>query len=92
MSRVYDKQAARVRPWHGELGVVIGDRHKAKGKLQEAEAWCRRVLSYAPLHPGATAHLADVLRQTGNPDAAEQLCANLERRMGRGAGCAAHAG
>ena len=90
MSRVYDKQAARVRPWHGELGVVIGDRHKARGELQEAEAWYRRVLSYAPLHPVATAHLADILRETGNPETAEQLCANLERRIRRSTECARH--
>ena len=88
MTRVYDKQATRVRPWYAELGVLIGDRYRAAAKLQEAETWYRRVLSYAPLHPAATANLAGVLRQTDRQDVAEELCRNLERRVGQVAACA----
>lgn len=84
MARVYDKQATRVRPWHGELGVLIGDRKKQAGAIGEAETWYRRVLVYAPLHRIATERLATLLRTQGDIASATQLCANLQQRTGRG--------
>jgi DNA-binding winged helix-turn-helix (wHTH) protein/Flp pilus assembly protein TadD len=84
MTRVYDKQAARIRPWYAELGVAIADRHKDAGAPGEAEAWYRRVLVYAPLHRTATDHLASLLRTQGDTEAAEKLCAALTERTGTG--------
>ena len=82
MGRVYDKQSVRVRPWYAELGVLIGDRHRDQGAPVEAETWYRRVLSYAPLHKGATEHLAALLRARGDAVAAAALCTNLKERAG----------
>ena len=84
MTRVYDKQAARIRPWYAELGVVIADRHKTAGALSEAETWYRRVLVYAPLHRTATEHLASLLHAQGDTAAADKLCATLTERAGAG--------
>jgi DNA-binding winged helix-turn-helix (wHTH) protein/Tfp pilus assembly protein PilF len=82
MTRVYDKQAARVRPWYAELGVLIADRHKDAGDLAEAESWYRRVLVYAPLHRTATEQLAVLLRMRGDIAGADSLCANFKQRAG----------
>jgi tetratricopeptide (TPR) repeat protein len=82
MTRVYDKQAARVRPWYAELGVLIGDRHKEAGASAEAESWYRRVLAYAPLHRPATEHLAVLLRSESDDASADKLCTSLKDRTG----------
>lgn len=82
MTRVYQKEAARIRPWYAELGVVIADRHRDNGSLAEAESWYRRVLSYAPLHRGATERLAALLRSQGDTASAGTLCATLKQRTG----------
>jgi transcriptional activator of cad operon len=82
MARVYDSQSARVRPWHGALGVVIGDRYKTYGNHAAAEIWYRTVLAEAPLHVEATGRLAALLREIGDASAAESLCANLRARTG----------
>jgi DNA-binding winged helix-turn-helix (wHTH) protein/Flp pilus assembly protein TadD len=84
MTRVYDLQAARIRPWYGELGVLIGDRYRDRGEPVKAEPWYRRVLVYAPLHPAATSHLAALLRTQGDATAAESLCSNLRLKTGNG--------
>ena len=86
MTRVYDKQATRVRPWYAELGVLIADRHKDAGDTAEAESWYRRVLVYSPLHRAATEHLAAMLKAQGDIATAETLCANLKHRAGAGCG------
>lgn len=82
MTRIYDKEAARVRPWYAELGVLIADRHRAGGALGEAETWYRRVLVYAPLHRIATSHLAALLKSQGETGTATELCTVLKRRTG----------
>ena len=88
MTRVYDRQAARVRPWYAELGVLIGDRHKAAGDLRDAEVWYRRVLTYAPFHAAATARLAALLRNAGDTAGAAKLCGDLVQRVGPAPDCA----
>lgn len=84
MTRVYDKEAARVRPWYAELGVVIADRHREQGGAGEAETWYRRVLVYAPLHRTATERLAALLSSQGDVNGAAGLCATLKQRSGTG--------
>ena len=87
MTRVYDQQAVRLLPWYAALGVVIGDRHAARGDGDKAVLWYRRVLDYAPLHPDATRKLALLLLQSGNSAAAQTLCAELQRRIGTSEAC-----
>jgi two-component SAPR family response regulator len=67
--------------------VAIGDRHQAAGRLTEAEVWYRRALEHTPLHSAATRGLARVLRESGDAEAAERLCRELEARLGSGQGC-----
>lgn len=89
MSRVYAREPARIRPWYAETGVVIGREHERAGRLDMAELWYRRVLGYAPLHPGATAGLARMLAGGGDRAAAERLCSELTARTGPDLECAA---
>ena len=87
MARVYGAQTVRVRPWHSELGIHIGDAYRARGELKQSEQWYRKVLDGAPLHPGATGRLAGVLQQSGEEKAARELCAALKSRLGDAADC-----
>ena len=80
MERVYDVQTSRIRPWHADVGVLIGDRYAEAGQPHDAESWYRRVLALAPLHHEATQGLAQVLRHGGDPEAARRLCTELEQR------------
>lgn len=89
MSRAYAQEAQRVRPWQGEVGVLIAERYTARGELDVAERWYRRVLSEAPLHEGAVVGLATLLRQRGDAAGAAQLCAELIRSTGANAACEA---
>ena len=92
MTRVYEQQKSQLLPWYADTGVLVADRHRALGHTREAEQWYRRVLEFAPMHPAATTRLADLLRRSGRADAAQRLCADLQRRVGRNAGCATPAG
>lgn len=88
MERGYASEPQRIRPWQSALGNLIGDRYRSDGKLSEAEAWYRRVLVNAPLDPGATSRLAELLAARGERAAAEQLCADLVARIGPHSECA----
>jgi len=83
MTRAYDKQAARIRPWYADIAVMIGDRYRLRGDLKQAESFFRRVLEYAPFHRGAIKRLATALSEAGNLQAARNLYARLELRIGR---------
>ncbi|MCB1627442.1 MAG: tetratricopeptide repeat protein, partial [Xanthomonadales bacterium] len=78
MERAYAREPARIRGWDAALGVLIGDRHWQRGDGLQAEAWYRRVLRIAPLHPAATRALAGVLQVQGDTAGAAQLCAGLD--------------
>jgi len=82
MTRQYDNETTRIRPWYAELAVLIGDRYRDTGTLAAAESWYRRVLVYAPLHKTATGRLAGLLRKQGDLPSAERLCTNLMARTG----------
>jgi transcriptional activator of cad operon len=87
MERVYAEEAQRVRPWQGALGVLIAERHAARGEMDEAERWYRLVLAEAPRHEGAVVGLAALLNQKGDAAGAAQLCAELIRSTGANAAC-----
>jgi len=87
MARLYDETPQQVGPWHAPLGVSIGRHHEAIGQAVEAEIWYRRVLSLSPLHADVTASLAALLRQNGESEEAERLCARLADRTGGEAQC-----
>lgn len=89
MTRVYDSETPRVRPWYAPLGVLIGDRHAAAGEVQVAEIWYRKVLVYAPLNLGATSGLADLRSRARDPDGARAICQALVERTGPAPACAA---
>lgn len=88
MSRVYDHEASRVRPWQADLGLLIGDRYLAQGKLAEAESWYRRVLVQTPFHRGATTALARLLVRNGDATGAAELCRKLSDHAGPSSDCA----
>jgi DNA-binding winged helix-turn-helix (wHTH) protein/Tfp pilus assembly protein PilF len=87
MGRAYESDAVRVRPWHAGMGVLIAERYRDRGDLTAAEGWYRRVLAYSPLHPAATRGLAGVLREGGDAQAADRLCAELAERLGPEEAC-----
>jgi transcriptional activator of cad operon len=74
MTRSYAQESARVRPWQSALGVLIGDRYRARGDRAQAEAWYRRVLAAAPLDEPALAALIALLHDAGDAEAATALC------------------
>lgn len=82
MTRAYQRETPRIQPWYAELATTIGDRHRAAGRLGEAETWYRRALEFIPLHPAATAGLAKVLRAAGDAAGAARLCGELKGRLG----------
>lgn len=88
MTRVYDREAPRVRPWYAPLGVLIGDRHAAAGRLETAAHWYRKVLDYAPLNEGATFGLARVLTRERDARGAARLCRAFIERAGPTSWCA----
>ena len=90
MTRVYDRTPVQVRPWHADLGVLIAARYRARGDMPAAETWYRRVLAQSPLHPAATAGLAQVLRAGGDSAQADRLCAELAQRTGAVDACPAN--
>ena len=87
MAGDYDANPAKVGAWHASLGVLVADRHRARGDASKAEAWYRRVLAISPLQPEATRGLAGVLAQGGDAAAAERLCSELEQRLGPAGDC-----
>ena len=87
MGRAYEKNPVQVRPWHAALGVLIADRHRASGDATTAETWYRRVLERSPLNADATRGLAKLLRDGGDAEGADRLCAELVARVGANERC-----
>lgn len=82
MSRVYEDQAALIRPWYSPTGLIIARGHAASGDRVTAELWYRRVLYWDPYNREATAELAALLRDSGEDAAADALCAEGAARTG----------
>lgn len=87
MARGYARNPAQIRPWHARLGVVIAERHHARGDRAAAEGWYRKVLMQSPLHPEAMRGLAALLREGGDAAGADRLCAELAQRLGAEQAC-----
>lgn len=88
MGEQYDAEVAQIRPWYAALGNMIAIRHAALGKLDAADEWYRRVLTYSPFHEEATAGLATVLVSKGEAEAADALCRERIARLGPSKICA----
>ncbi len=87
MAGDYEANPAKVGAWHASLGVLVANRHRARGDAGTAEAWYRRVLAMSPLQPEATRGLAGVLAEGGDAAAADRLCSELEQRLGPDGDC-----
>ena len=81
MSRRYDVDIAKIRPWHSDIGTLIADRLVLIDEPTEAEIWYRKVLANEPLHVGATVGLSSVLRSQGEMTEANSLCRNINERL-----------
>jgi len=92
MTRVYEKETARIRPWYAEIAVLIGDRHRDHGDSQRAAVWYRQVLAYAPFHEAATQRLVALMTVSGQRGEAARLCDEFERRIGRTEACGQYRG
>lgn len=77
MTRRYDDETARIRPWHSGAGLMIARRHSGLGRVDEAERWYRRVLHWDPFNAEAIPELAGILIARGEARAARELCAGL---------------
>lgn len=87
MERVYGAQTIRMRPWHSELGIHIGDAYRARGELKQSALWYQRVLDTSPHHVTAAGRLAGVLHQSGEVKTARDLCQAIKSRVRDGADC-----
>ncbi|GLK53336.1 winged helix-turn-helix domain-containing protein [Maricaulis virginensis] len=82
MSRVYDAQTVLIRPWYSPTGLSIARGHALREDPVTAELWYRRVLYWDPYNRAATTELAALLRENGDPAAADALCAEGAARTG----------
>ena len=82
MREVRAAQSARVNPWLADFGAHIADKYLSLNKVQEAEIWYRKVLSFAPFNSNATKGLVAILKQTGDDSAAQRLCLEYLQRIG----------
>jgi transcriptional activator of cad operon len=89
MTRRYSRDKQHIMPYYADLAVLIGDRLARTNRGAEAEAWFRRALVHAPLHPAATVALADRLLASGRRAEAESLCNELNTRVSVQPACTA---
>jgi len=83
MTRAYDREAVRIRPWYVPMAVLIGDRHRQAGRLDVSERWYRKALEIAPLDVNATPRLAELLQITGRSEEAVALKHRLQEKLGK---------
>lgn len=77
MTRVYDAQAVRIRPWYSNTGLLIVAAHLERGDDRMAERWLGRVLQWDPLNAEALGHLAGIYLRRGERVRAQEACAVL---------------
>ena len=87
MGEAYADEPQRAGLWRAPLGVLIAETGLAAGRIDDSEAWYRRVLADEPFYPDATEGLASVLAQTGRAGEAAALCAEYESRTGAALQC-----
>ncbi|MEO1657545.1 MAG: winged helix-turn-helix domain-containing protein [Pseudomonadota bacterium] len=88
MGRSYHSSPQHIAPWRAPLGVLIARRDEEAGRLDDAEAWYRRVLRDEPLHEDATVGFAALLASTGRDNDMHRLCNDYEERTGQSLSCA----
>ena len=87
ISEAYADEPQRAGLWRAPLGVLIAETGLAAGRIDDSEAWYRRVLADEPFHLEAAEGLASVLAQTGRTGEAAALCAEFETRTGAALRC-----
>lgn len=87
MGEAYADEPQRAGLWRAPLGVLIAETGLAAGRIDDSEAWYRRVLADEPFYLEATEGLASVLTQTGRSAEAAALCAEYESRTGAALQC-----
>lgn len=87
MTRVYEQQKVKVRPWLPGIGNLIGERHRELANHDEAEIWFRHVLSIDPYHQAATENLVRLLLESGDNSAAQSICHNYQTKIGQLSAC-----
>ncbi|XBQ16009.1 MAG: winged helix-turn-helix domain-containing protein [Oceanicaulis sp.] len=84
MERGFAEDPVAIRTWQSEIGLWVANAHLDAGADERAELWFRRVLAIDPVNVDAASRLAGLLRDGGDRAGADALCAELERRAGRG--------
>ena len=87
MEAAYLVEPQRVGKWRAPIGVMIARADLEAGRLEQAEAWFRRVLRDEPFDENATRELAQLLTATNRADEATSLCTAFESRVGFSARC-----
>jgi len=82
MQAAYSETPQRIGGWLAELGVLLGELHKAENQADRAEFWFRRVLETQPWHGDATLGLVALLNDRGQTMEAASLCGELALRIG----------
>lgn len=82
MQSAYSETPQRIGGWLAELGVLLGELHKAENQPDRAEFWFRRVLETQPWHGDATLGLVALLNDRGQTTEAASLCGELALRIG----------
>lgn len=87
MGRAYDDEPKAIAQWRAPLGVLIAKRDLSADRLDNAEAWYRRVLTDEPYHEEATLGLARLLSSTDRNSEMRALCERYENRTGTSLDC-----
>ncbi|QBY04474.1 tetratricopeptide repeat protein [Thalassotalea sp. HSM 43] len=83
MERVYSTQSAQIQPWHADLGALIGDKYQQLAQPQDAEAWYRRVLNFAPYNERASLGLVSLLNASNRQQEAKRMCEKFVEHIGK---------
>ncbi len=87
MEEAYAAEPQRIAPWRAPLGVIIAERDLHAERIDDAEAWYRRVLRDEPLNEQATLGYAELLLVTGRNVEMHNLCADYQQRTGEVINC-----
>ena len=83
MERGYPDDPVAVGAWQSEIGLSVARRFETAERPVDAELWYRRVLAIDPVNEDAVRALSRLLRDSGDQEGADGLCASFERRTGK---------